>query len=255
MIAEVIIDSNVKTLNKTFDYLVPTAFEDKVKVGTRIFVPFGRGKGIREGYVMRLKEKTEFTVKPIMKIDQGDIPEEKVELAIIMARRYFCNISDCLKLMLPPGTSGKKIENRSKEKTGQFIYLNKEWEEIENDIEEKILKSPKQIRSLELIKDNEGIHIQDMEALSDTSRAITKTLEKKGYIEIVEERIERNPFSFKDVERDTPLKLTREQQKAYDAISYAIDEHRFEQFLLYGVTGSRKNRSIFTAYRQGAKTR
>ena len=192
MIAEVIINSNVKTLNRTFDYLVPTELEDKVKVGARIFVPFGNSKNLQEGFIIALKESSQYEVKKISKIEQGLIPENQVELAILMARRYFCNISDCMKLMLPPGTTGKKIENRAKEKIGQFVYLKKDWEEIENDIEEKTLKSPKQIRSVELLKENEGIHILDLEALSDTTRAITKTLEKNGYIEIVEEKIEKS---------------------------------------------------------------
>ena len=43
-----------------------------------------------------------------------------------MARRYFCNISDCIKLMLPPGTSTKVLENRIKDKTLNFVYLKKD---------------------------------------------------------------------------------------------------------------------------------
>lgn len=255
MIAEVIINSNVKTLNRTFDYSIPTELEGKAKVGSRIFVPFGNSKNLQEGFIIALKESSPYKVKPIAKIEQGLIPEKQVELAILMARRYFCNISDCMKLMLPPGTTGKKIETRAKEKMGQFVYLKKEWEEIENDIEEKILKSPKQIRSIELLKENEGIHILDLEALSDTTRAITKTLEKNGYLEIVEEKIERNPFEWKEIKRDSPLSLTKEQEIAYSSVATAIEEQRFEEFLLYGVTGSRKNRSIFTINTKGIRTR
>lgn len=44
MIAEVIINSNVKSLNKTFDYAVPARLETAVKVGTRVCVPFGNSK-------------------------------------------------------------------------------------------------------------------------------------------------------------------------------------------------------------------
>ncbi len=85
--------------------------------------------------------------------------------------------------------------------------------------------------------------------MSDTSRAITKTLEKKGYIEIIEEKIERNPFQNKDVKRDMPLKLTEEQSIAFESIKKSIREKRFEEFLLYGVTGSRKNGNLFTINR------
>lgn len=41
MVAEIIIDTNVKTLNRIFDYEVPVNLD--VKVGSRVFVPFGRG--------------------------------------------------------------------------------------------------------------------------------------------------------------------------------------------------------------------
>ena len=42
-----------------------------------------------------------------------------------MSQKYFCNLSECMKLMLPPGTSSKELENRMKEKTGNFVYLAK----------------------------------------------------------------------------------------------------------------------------------
>lgn len=44
MIAEVIIDSSVKTLNKKFDYEIPEGMN--VQVGTRVFVPFANKKRI-----------------------------------------------------------------------------------------------------------------------------------------------------------------------------------------------------------------
>ena len=236
MIAQVIIDSNVKTLNKTFDYRVPTEMENEAKVGARVFVPFGNLKTLKEGYIIGFKKESEYKVKDIAKFDKGDIPENRVELAVLMARRYFCNISDCMKLMLPPGAIG----NRVKEKIGEFVYLKKDIEEIEDDIEEKVIKSPKQIRCLQMLYENEGIHVLDLEALTDTNRAVINTLVKKDYIEIAQQRIERNPFEFKEVPRDKKKKLTDEQQLAYDTISKSIDENRFEQFLLYGVTGSGK---------------
>ena len=42
------------------------------------------------------------------------------------------------------------------------------------------------------------------------------------------------------------LKLTEEQQNAFEKVAKSIDEKEYKRFLLYGVTGSRKNRSIFT---------
>lgn len=245
MVAEIIVNSTAKQLNKTFDYIIPKAIEKQVKIGSRVFVPFGRIKQ-QEGFVIDIKEKSEFATREILEVEDSILPEEKIKLAKLMARKYFCNISDCVKLMLPPGTSTKNIDNRVKEKTANFVYLKKSIDEIDLCLQSGVIKSPKQIRVLEFLKENDGIYIIDLESLTDTTRAITKTLEKNGYIEIIEKPIERNPFINKRVPKDSKLQLNEEQQYAYDKINSNIENNEYNEFLLYGVTGSRKNRSIFT---------
>lgn len=239
MVAEVIIASNVKTLNRIFDYNIPE--EMKVSVGSRILVPFGNGKHLEEGYVIGIKETSEFKIKDIQKVEEQEaLSEENIELAKWMARRYFCNIADCIKLMLTPGTTSKKLENRVKEKTAQCVYLKKEVEEIEFLIETEKIKSDKHVRILKFLMDNEGITVPDLEILTDTSRAILKTLEKHGYIELVEKQMKRNPFIHKVIAPTEKLNLTEEQQNAYNEVEKSIVERKFEEFLLYGITGSGK---------------
>ena len=245
MIAEVIINTIAKELNKTYDYVIPDSMLKDVKIGSRVFVPFGKTKQ-EEGFVIGIKETSEFANKEIIKLEDNILSQENINLAKLMARRYFCNISDSIRLMLPPGNNTKNIQNRVKDKKANFVYLKKNIEEIEFDIEEGIIKSEKQKRLLTFLFENEGIHILDLELLTDTTRSIIKTLEKNGYIEIIEEKISRNPFAHKDIKKDKALTLTDEQQVAYDKIS----KSNYKEFLIYGVTGSRKNRNIFTINRK-----
>lgn len=42
------------------------------------------------------------------------------------------------------------------------------------------------------------------------------------------------------------LTLTEEQQEAYQKINDSITKNIYNSFLLFGVTGSRENRSLFT---------
>ena len=56
MIAEIIINSNVRNLNKIFDYKIPIDLEDKVTIGARVLVQFGNIKALEEGFVIGLKE-------------------------------------------------------------------------------------------------------------------------------------------------------------------------------------------------------
>ena len=240
MFAEVIINSNARALNKIFDYIVPTNMEKEIKVGARVFVPFGNGKKLDDGFVINLKEESEFANKEIAKIEiEQSLTEDNITLAKLMARKYFCNISDCIKLMLPPGTGSKESNNRVKEKKGNFVYLKKEKDEINFLIENGKIKSEKHVRVLTFLEQNDGIYISDLEILADVSKAILKTLEKNGYIEIIEGKIERNPFINKNIEKDEQKKLNQEQQKCFDGINLSI-ENEFSKNLIYGITGSGK---------------
>lgn len=156
-----------------------------------------------------------------------------------MARRYFCNVSDCIKMMLPPGTKTKVLDNRVKERTLNFVYLKKDNDEIDFLIETKKIKSDKQIRALQFLKENDGILTTDLEAFADVSRAVINTLLKNEYIEIVEKQVERNPFINKNIKQDNDLQLTDEQAIAYNSIVDCMEENIFKEFLIYGVTGSR----------------
>ena len=241
MIAQVIINSNVKNLNKIFDYNVPEKMLGTICVGDRVLVPFGNMKNLEEGFIIGFKDKSDYKVKDISKIQEGiKLTYKNIELAKLMARRYFCNISDCIKLMLPPGTTNKNIENRIKDKKLNFVYLKKDIDEIEEDIENKIIKSEKQKRVLNFLIQNEGVQTVELEIITDTTNAVLKALERKKYIEIIEQKVDRNPFINKDIKPSINLKLTDEQQNAFNIINESIKNGKNKEFLLYGITGSGK---------------
>ena len=237
MIAEVVINRSAKKLNRTFDYKIPNDLEELVIIGSSVLVPFGKSGVLTEGYVVGIKEETEYEAKEISKINYN-LTEKQIDLAKWMANRYFCNVSDCIKQMLTPGTKSK--ENTVQEKIINVVYLKKNTEELQFDIEMGKIKSEKQKKILQFLKNNEGVTISDIELYTGGSRAIVKTLEKNGYVEIVEKKLERNPLANKQIEKTTNLKLTEEQSFAYNKISENIEKNNYEEFLLYGVTGSGK---------------
>lgn len=239
MIAEVIINRNAKSLNRTFDYHIPTKWEDVISVGTKVLIPFGRQKELEEGFVVGLKEKSEFPTKDIAKLEEC-LQEEQIELARWMAKRYFCQVSECIKLMQTPGTRNKKSENRIGDKTIQVIYLAKSKEEINLLIETEKIKSSKQQRILNFVADNEGCTISEIEMFTEGSRGVVNTLIKHEYLEMVEQKQKRDPLKNKQVEKSTKYQLTEEQEMAFQAIKKASKENHFEEFLLFGITGSGK---------------
>ena len=239
MIAEIIINRTAKRLNRTFDYKVPIELEKLIMIGSTVLVPFGKSSTLEEGYVVGIKENTTYEVKEIVKI-KHNLTEKQIELAKWMAKRYFCNVSDCIKQMLTPGTKSKKSEKNVQDKTINTVYLKKDIDEIQFDIEMGKIKSEKQKKILQFLKSNEGATVPEIELFTDGSRAIVKTLEKNGYVEIVEKKIERNPLANKKIEKTKNLKLTDEQKNAYDKVVLDMITNSYEQFLLYGVTGSGK---------------
>ena len=239
MVAEVIINRGAKKLNRTFDYNIPKELEELILVGSKVLVPFGNGGKLTEAFVVGLKETSAFEIKDIAKLEEN-LSNRQIALAKWMAKRYFCNVSDCIKLMLTPGTRNKNKEKRIQDKTINCVYLKKDIEEIEFEIETGKLKSEKHKRILNFIKDNEGVTVPEIEMFTDCARGIVNTLVKNGYLEIVEKRIERNPLLGRDCEKTYKLKLTEEQENAYKSVEETIDKEEYKQFLLYGVTGSGK---------------
>lgn len=255
MIAEVILNENAKDLDRIFDYNVPNDLVQKAKMGSRVIVPFGNRKTIQEGFIIGFKEKSEYKLKDILKLEENPfLDEKKIKFAKWIGTRYFANLSECLKLMLPPGTRAKNIENRVKEKTENFVYLKKQKEEIQDDIINKKIKSEKQRRILEFLLKNDEVLISDLEAFTDTSRAIIKTLEKNNYIQICEKQVERNPLIHKMLEKSQKLEFTKEQEESYKKIETAINSNKDIEFLLFGVTGSGKTEIYLQAIEKVIKT-
>ncbi len=60
MIAEVLVEIKAKNIDKTFSYLIPKDFKEKIKVGIRVLVPFGKQK--LEGFVLKIKELIDSTI-------------------------------------------------------------------------------------------------------------------------------------------------------------------------------------------------
>lgn len=235
MIAEVIIDSKAKKLNRKFDYKIPEHLEDLVDVGSRVLVPFGNFKTLEQGYIIKIKEKTSYEVKEIAGLEEN-LLEDRINLARWMARKYFCNVSECIKLMLTPGTKSKNISDRTGDKTINFIYFNMPYEEIDL----KTLRGEKQKKLIEFLKQNEGITIPEIEQIAEVSRATVNSLLKKGILKIETQKVDRNPLINKKISTNKKLELNEEQRQAYKKIEKSMNESRFQKFLLYGITGSGK---------------
>jgi primosomal protein N' len=62
-VARVAIDSPLPQLDRLFDYEIAHELRDSIAVGSRVRVPFGRGAGLTDGFVVELVNESEFVGK------------------------------------------------------------------------------------------------------------------------------------------------------------------------------------------------
>lgn len=244
MVAKILVNTSIRKLNRVYDYLVPDELLDKVQVGMRVNVNFGNGKGKQvEGIIVKLDSTETSKYDKLKYIDElldteSYLDEKRLKLAKWIAKMYFCNVYDAFKLMLPPGTNGVNKNKDLDGKMVKMVRIIKPRDVIEDDIAYEKVTSPKQIKLLRFLIDYDYTSLSDILNGLGVSRAVVKTAEKNGYVELYE--IPRQVEELIDVKRDSKLVPTKEQASVINQISEKIDTSEFGEGLLYGVTGSGK---------------
>lgn len=227
MIASVLIEYSVKSLDKTFDYLVPNYLVDDIKVGHKVLVPFG--KQIIEGFVMGLKNEidTDLDYKEIINIVEKTfcLNQELLELGKVIANTTLSTQISAYQAMFPKALKAKSKSNINI-KTKSVVYLNNEV-----DIEEYILlhkRNKKEIEILELLKDvgeldRTKIYSASLKSLIDKNIVLVKEVEVSREVDFIKEEV-------KDIV------LSKDQIEAYNEIKNSANN----KILLHGVTGSGK---------------
>ena len=106
MIARVALADLGYAIDKLYDYSVPEELAAQAEPGRRVSVPFARGTLRKEGMVIELAEKSEFSQLKSIDAWLDDKPlltAKQLELARWMKKRFFCTYYDAVKAMLPAG--------------------------------------------------------------------------------------------------------------------------------------------------------
>lgn len=249
IIAKILINTSVKSLNKVYDYIVPETLENKVEIGMRVSVSFGRGKNKEEGIIVKLNnesieevEKGGYKLKEVSEIldEISYIDEERLKLAKYISYIYFCNVYDALKLMFPPGTASKNSNKSLNTKQDTRVMLAKSADEVMYDIENDVIKSAKHIQLLTFLMYNEYVLISDIIEGLGISRSVINTVEKNGYIILTKVDKEVDLLKDYNVERTFAKTPTPEQKAVINKIGSYIYDEKYRQCLIFGVTGSGK---------------
>ena len=223
MIIGVLVELSNKNIDKIFDYSVPDNLKDKIKVGIRVKVPFGKME--LEGFVIEIKNSSDISVKDILDVvdDEVILNEELLELGKRIQEDTLSTLISCYQIMLPKALKAKNGMVINK-KFDTYYYLNK-------DIVCYGKLSASQDRIINLCMEKEFVLRKE---LVDISLSSLNTLIKKNIL--LEKKLEHYRLSYN--EKIEPKKeLTEDQMKVVNEV---LLNKGYCPYLLYGVTGSGK---------------
>ena len=226
MIASVIIEYSVKSLNKVFDYVIPNDLLKIIKVGHKVIVPFA-SKEV-EGFVLKIHNNKDNNIeyRSIIKIQDSDfcLNDELLKLGKYMSNSLLCNLISCYQVMLPKALKASVKTNINKK------YISKVSLNNNIDINEYILNHKRAHKEIEIInKLKEGEVLKSQVNCESLKNLINKNI-------VIENKYEVNrEISFIESGKKE-IKLTRDQISCSNEILNSNDKY----FLLFGVTGSGK---------------
>ena len=228
MYIEVLTQISAKAVDQYYTYKVPKSMEEKIKVGIRVKIPFG--KMTLEGFVMNITNDVNYDKDKIKEIidvtdDNPVLNEEMILLGKYMSKKLLCSLVGCYQVMLPKALKAE-INSNIKIKYNKYLRRTKTIEEIDNYI--KTCKYEGQITLLCILKEKD--------ILITRMNSTINTIIKKGLAEIYLEEEKR--YSYIGNTHYKKVELNMEQRKAVDSIISSFDTSN--TFLLYGVTGSGK---------------
>ncbi len=223
MIIGVLVELSNKNIDRVFDYSVPDCFLDKIKLGIRVKVPFGKME--LEGFVVEIKGSSDVEVKDILDVidDEAILNSELLELGKKMQEDTLSTLISCYQIMLPKALKAKNGQVINK-KFDTYYYLNK-------DIVCYGKLSTSQEKIINLCMEKEFVLRKE---LVDISLSSLNTLIKKNIL--LEKKLEHYRLSYN--EKIEPKKeLTNDQRSVVDEV---LANTGYYPYLLFGVTGSGK---------------
>jgi len=217
-----------------FTYSVPPHLDAEVSPGKRVLIPFGSRKLI--GLVVSRIKNADVKTKPILQvIDQEPVvPLRLLEFALWTAQYYFASPGDVAPLILP--RDDVVIENlvqltdeipvNTRSKTARLVF--------------DALTAKGGDRKLNLLAADLGYSPGEMKKI--LTRGAIRSFTRQGEsVRLKKKQVTDEPPQITGVKpARPPIKLTRQQKEAVEAITPDIEHGRFKVHLIHGVTGSGK---------------
>ena len=229
MYAEVLIEYPTKKIDKYFTYKIPSNYENILKPGMKVKVPFG--SKIINGFVMQIKDSFEATyeLKEITDVVDPELilNDELLKLGLYLEEKTLCPKISAYQTMLP---ASLKIKDNDTNYTyyKSYLILNKSKEEIEEYLKTYDKENAQTFLLKTLLKEERVLK-------KDYNSYTIKSLKEKELIKEIKEQ----EYRIQKEKNNNVVKhkLNDEQEYAFEEIK---NTSSFTTFLLEGITGSGK---------------
>src|SRR5262245_8665039 len=259
LFADVVFD---RPLDQAYTYAVPEALRDRLAVGMRVEVPFGRGDHGTPGFCVRLSDQaparpTKFVANVLD--DAALVDDHLMRLTRWMADYYLCGWGQVLHAVVPAGV-------RDKAGTREATFVEAVPADTLPDPVPTV--TAKQKQALEKLRaEPEPVELGTFARAAGVGPGVVAGLVAKGLARKFSERVasggRQPPVESTETLRiqqgvdapRSPITLNPDQEKAWAAIQPALTAGEFKPFLLHGITGSGKTelylRAIDEVVKQG----
>lgn len=143
------------------------------------------------------------------------------------------------------------VKDRLQKKRVLTVYPPKDIEELKNALDQLSPRAPRQREIIQyFIAHPEPIPLSELTSRLGTTSSTVRSLADKGWLNIIDQEVMRDPYKDRVFERTTPLILTPAQRRVFDQIKQAVTSEKPHGFLLHGVTGSGKTEIYLQAIDQ-----
>jgi primosomal protein N' (replication factor Y) len=241
-----------RAIHRELDYLVPETLVERVSVGSRLRVPF-RDKSALATVVAMLDQSDASGIRPIEAV-VGDAPilsPNLLELAKWMSAYYCCPIETVMRSLLP------QVVRRAEIGWKKQLFVRPARKIEKEELEQLRRRAPRQAELLEAIVQLDApIRAAELLRKVALDNQTLRALVKRGFAELREEAVERDPHRDEQFLATSKLELNAEQVVALELTAKAVaSPENAQPILLHGVTGSGKTeiylQAIHTALANG----
>ena len=229
--------------DKLYTYAVMPDQQESVRLGSMVLVPFGRGSRARMGVVLACDAEPEsarlkylFDVAPA----SACLTPELLRLVHFLKERTFCTYYEAVKAVIPYGAQYKPAvaaDGITPVLQKQLVRHTENSYKLVGTLPAKPKPTAKQLAAVALLSGGERTQAELEE--KGISRAVLDNLCTKGILEC--SKVNKSIDLYAGIPLNLqPIRLTEEQQAAYDSLLPHLEDAAPHAALLYGVTGSGK---------------